>query len=100
MGWQALKETFGLAAKMVAQNRQNFVRMLWKFNSVYNLDKLVAEHSKPVKYQIALPEFQADKVKAKELYVHHPLLREAEGITAKVAETATPEEALAAVGAL
>jgi hypothetical protein len=51
----ALRNTFFLAAKLLAQGQTNFVRMLWKFNQVYNLDRQFADHQKAVRYKMPAP---------------------------------------------
>jgi len=71
LGWAALRETLSLATKLVMQGQTNFLRMLWKFNSVYNVERQVSDHAQPVKYQIRLPEHQAQsKVDPATLFVH------------------------------
>ena len=70
MGWQALKSTARISAGHLLRGQTNFVKMLWKFNSVYDAKKLLADHERPVRYQISLPQEPKDKVDPKELYVH------------------------------
>lgn len=80
LGLAALKDCLGLAARLVAQGQTNFVRMLWKFSSVYNIDRQMGEHSKHVKYKMKLPrdaEAAAPKRITREelhnsLYIHQP----------------------------
>lgn len=73
LGWRALRATFWHSAKLLAQGQTNFVRMLWKFSSVYNPVRQLAEHSQPVKYELRLPEHVAGSVVTHDqLYVHHP----------------------------
>ena len=66
MGWNALKQAGGLAARLLLRGQTNFLRMLWKFNSVYDPALLLADHSLPVKYEIRPPEAAARR----ELYIH------------------------------
>ncbi len=56
LGMSALKDTALLAAKLVARGQTNFVRMLWKWNGVFNPDRQLADHRRPVRYQMRLPE--------------------------------------------
>ncbi len=71
LGWAALCETLSLATKLVMQGQTNFLRMLWKFNSVYNVERQVSDHAQLVKYQIRQPEHQAQsKVDPATLLVH------------------------------
>jgi len=55
LGTGILKETAGLAAKLLFKGQTNFVRMLFKFNSVFNAERLLADHQKPVEYKMHLP---------------------------------------------
>jgi hopanoid C-3 methylase len=55
LGLSALKDTAVLAAKLLARGQTNFVRMLWRFNSVFNPQRQIADHRRPVRYQMRLP---------------------------------------------
>ncbi len=72
LGWAALRETFWLSAKLLAQGQTNFIRMLWKFSSVYNPGRQLADHRQPVKYEMNLPNPGAEPLVKSSLYVHHP----------------------------
>jgi hopanoid C-3 methylase HpnR len=73
LGWAALKDTIFLAAKFLAQGQTNFVRMLWKFSSVFNPERQLADHRREVRYLMRLPEpSSAPQVDVKSLYVHRP----------------------------
>jgi len=54
LGMGVLKETAGLAAKLLLKGQTNFVRMLFKFNSVFNAERLFADHQRPVDYEMHL----------------------------------------------
>ncbi|MBS0168998.1 MAG: hopanoid C-3 methylase HpnR [Nitrospira sp.] len=56
LGWAAIKGTAKLAAGHLLRGQTNFVKMLWKFNSVYNPDLQMADHRKPVFYAMDLPQ--------------------------------------------
>ncbi|HEY3966445.1 MAG TPA: hopanoid C-3 methylase HpnR [Planctomycetaceae bacterium] len=73
LGLAALRDTFWLSAKLLAQGQTNFVRMLWKFSSVYSPGRQLADHHQPIKYEIGLPRHSAEPVAKNSLYVHHPL---------------------------
>jgi hopanoid C-3 methylase HpnR len=73
LGFRALFELFGITTKLLSKGQTNFVRMLWKFNKVYNVNRQVADHQREVRYPMRLPESIADKrVSADSLYVHRP----------------------------
>ena len=70
LGWSALKGTAKIAAKLALKGQYNFIRMLWKFNQVYNADLLLADHAGPTPYAMAPPPPARAKVDAKGLYIH------------------------------
>ncbi len=73
LGFAALKTTAALAARLLLKGQTNFVRMLWKFNSVYNPELQLADHRRPVKYEMRLPTPAPDgKVKQKDLFILMP----------------------------
>jgi len=80
LGWNALKGAAGIAAKCLMRGQTNFVRMLWKFNSVYNPQRQAADHDRPVKYAMRPPkprqgEHTADNVsQQQDLFVHLPVV--------------------------
>ena len=40
----------------LAHGQTNFARMLWRFNKVYNADRQYADHQRPVRYELPLPQ--------------------------------------------
>jgi hopanoid C-3 methylase HpnR len=72
LGLAALKHNFFLSARLLAQGQTNFVRMLWKFNSVYNPRRQVSDHERPVYYKMSLPE-PATAKSPEVFYVHPPV---------------------------
>jgi len=71
LGFSALRKTAGLVAGKLLHGQMNFLKMLWKFNSVYNPELQLADHQRPVKYEMNLPthQKQAD-IDRKSLYIH------------------------------
>lgn len=72
LGFAAVRQTLGIAGKLLLHGQTNFLRMIWKFNSVFNPALQLADHARPVQYELPLrPEFNpaADK---RTLYVHRP----------------------------
>jgi hopanoid C-3 methylase HpnR len=57
-------------ARLLARGQTNFVRMLFKFNSVYDPALQLADHAQPVRYEIPLPPPSRTKASPDELYVH------------------------------
>ncbi|MDH4098132.1 MAG: hopanoid C-3 methylase HpnR [Nitrospira sp.] len=72
LGWAALKGTAKLAAGHLLRGQTNFVKMLWKFNSVYNPQLQIADHKRPVKYEMSLPAPHQDHVESKQLFILPP----------------------------
>jgi hopanoid C-3 methylase HpnR len=70
LGWTALKSTMRIAAGHLLRGQTNFVKMLWKFNSVYNPKLQLADHNLPVDYRMPLPRHQTDGVRNDLLYIH------------------------------
>ena len=78
LGLKALWDVVGITFKNLLKGQTNFLKMLWKFNSVYNPAKQAAEHSKQVAYPMALPQDSGknlDTAKPSDLFVHEAHLR-------------------------
>jgi len=56
LGVAALRTTAGLALGLALRGQTNFIRMLWKFGSVYSRDRQYSDHFKPRKYSMRPPE--------------------------------------------
>jgi hopanoid C-3 methylase HpnR len=69
LGWAALRSTAGLAVRHLLRGQTNFVKMLWKFNSVYDPNLQLADHRRPARYEMLLPAPKQEKVNSKLLYV-------------------------------
>ncbi len=70
LGWTALRDTAKLAAGHLLRGQTNFVKMLWKFNSVYNPQLQLADHQRPVTYAMSPPPAPQEHVDSKILYIH------------------------------
>ena len=77
LGWQAVYDVFGITMRLLAQGQTNFLKMLWKFNEVYSVDRLMRDHEGDG----ALPDRPAARrpgcdphirPSTDELYIHHP----------------------------
>jgi hopanoid C-3 methylase HpnR len=76
LGVAALAKTTGLVARQLLHGQTNFVKMIWKFDPVYNADRQYSEHLREVEYLLPPPaEHPVDTPGRKELYVHVPLRR-------------------------
>ena len=76
LGWTALKSTARIAAGHLLRGQTNFVKMLWKFNSVYDPQLQLADHARPVTYQIPLPQKRDPGLDNHLLYIHRSQGRE------------------------
>jgi hypothetical protein len=54
------------------RGQTNFVKMLWKFNSVYNPKLQMADHQRPVSYEMSLPPPVQQNLNSKLLYILPP----------------------------
>jgi len=73
LGFSALKSVAAIAGKLALKGQTNFIKMLWKFNSVYNPERQYKEHFREVKYSMRPPKMHTDKRPAAEdLYIHMP----------------------------
>jgi magnesium-protoporphyrin IX monomethyl ester (oxidative) cyclase len=70
LGLTALREVAGLATRLALRGQTNFLRMLWKFGSVYNRDRQYNDHLRPVTYQMRPPALTTVKPRARDLFVH------------------------------
>jgi len=72
LGWAAFKDALEIIGGHLLRGQTNFIKMLWKFNKVYNAERQVADHQRPVKYPIRLPEVSGQTIKPRDLYIHKP----------------------------
>ncbi|HET9147127.1 MAG TPA: hopanoid C-3 methylase HpnR, partial [Acetobacteraceae bacterium] len=81
LGWEALKGTAGIAARLLLRGQTNFIRMLWKFNSVFNPALQLADHARPVRYELPLPPVPVEGARDPHaLYLHAPVGRRGRAI--------------------
>ncbi|MFJ8185138.1 hopanoid C-3 methylase HpnR [Streptomyces sp. NPDC096105] len=67
-----LRTAFGAArvlARNLAHGQTNFARMLWRFNQVYDPRRQLADHARPVRHELPLPQ-RLDVGDRRTLYVH------------------------------
>lgn len=80
LGWAALKSTAWIAAGHLLRGQTNFVKMLWKFDSVYDPKLQLADHARPVRYQIAPPPDPSPHANGALLYIHRAKGRQSRAI--------------------
>jgi hopanoid C-3 methylase len=79
LGFSALAATARLSASLLARGQTNFLRMLWRFNSVYDPNRQLADHARPVRYEMALPPPNAP-TERRRLFVLQPKPDEVETV--------------------
>ena len=64
--WGAAKNV----ARLLARGQTNFLKMLFRFNSVYDPALQLADHQRPVRYEMSLQPPPRTRVEPRHLYVH------------------------------
>lgn len=73
LGWTALRGAAGQACKLLLRGQTNFVRMLWKFDSVFDPRLQLGDHARMVRYAMSPPPAVTDeRVDVKSIYVYGP----------------------------
>jgi hopanoid C-3 methylase len=72
LGWGAVRHYGGAALRALARGQTNYLRMLWKFSSVYNAQRQYSDHGRPVTYALRARRPVAGKPSGSLLYVHQP----------------------------
>jgi hopanoid C-3 methylase len=74
LGWTALRGAAGQATHLLMHGQTNFVRMLWKFNSVFDPRLQLADHEREVHYEMTPPPGMTGerRVDMKTVYIHGP----------------------------
>jgi hopanoid C-3 methylase len=80
MGWAALRDLATIVLGHLARGQTNFFRSLWKFDRVFNPELLLADHHRPVAYEMKLPPPPQAKIDPRVLYVLQARGREGRGI--------------------
>jgi hopanoid C-3 methylase len=88
LGLSALSSTAALSARLLLTGQTNFVRMLWKFNSVYDPRRQLQDHAQPVRFEMKVPEVVSDRKKLapRRLFVLPPTSKAAQANAAITAE--------------
>ena len=73
LGWGAVRRYGPPALRALARGQTNYLRMMWKFGSVYNAARQHGDHGRPVPYAMRPRRPVAGKPSGALLYVHEPL---------------------------
>jgi hopanoid C-3 methylase HpnR len=69
LGWRGMRDTAALACTQLLQGQTNFVKSLWKFNSVYDAQRLLDDHKQVPRYEVPLRAAPSEP-RREDLYVH------------------------------
>ncbi|HUI35452.1 MAG TPA: hopanoid C-3 methylase HpnR [Stellaceae bacterium] len=82
IGWKSIVGAAGLATRLLLRGQTNFVKAMTKMNSVYRTDLLLADHKRPVEYEIPMPPAHEAAASGRSLYIHAPRGRAGRAIDA------------------
>ena len=71
MGWRRLMRTAGVVAGQLARGQTNFLGSLFNLERVFRPEYLLADHARPVDYQVPLPDADGTRRQGS-LYIHAP----------------------------
>ena len=86
LGWHALRQVAGIVARLLLKGQTNFATSMWKFNSVFDPAVLLADHQKPVHYEMQPPPPADQRAKGQSLYILKP-----RGRAARATDAATEQ---------
>jgi hopanoid C-3 methylase HpnR len=72
LGWAAVGSLAGILAGNLARGQTNTLKMLWRFNSVYNPELQLRDHIRPVPYEMAPPPEPQGMLDPRSIYIHSP----------------------------
>ncbi len=61
LGVAALRATAAISARLLMRGQTNFIKMLWRFNSVYDPKRQLADHARVAKYEMTPPPSAAER---------------------------------------
>jgi hopanoid C-3 methylase len=80
LGFQGLKDASTFAFKLLMHGQTNFIKMLFKFSQVYNVNRQYQDHLREVKYAMRPPRvYSTSRPQASELYIHPPRVARVNG---------------------
>jgi len=81
MGWKRLMKTAAVVAGQLMRGQTNFLGSLFNLERVFRPEYLLADHARPVDYQIPLPGAERARRQGS-LYIHAPPGRKGRAIDA------------------
>jgi len=76
LGVAALRDVAAIALRLALRGQTNFLRSLWRFRRVYNVERQWSDHQQPVTYAMRPPAAPGSpRPRQSELFVHTPTRR-------------------------
>jgi hopanoid C-3 methylase HpnR len=75
MGWSGLRGAAKSAVGLLVRGQTNFIKMLWRFSSVYDARLQLADHAQQSQYLLTEPPPAQPSVDPRVIYVHRALGR-------------------------
>jgi magnesium-protoporphyrin IX monomethyl ester (oxidative) cyclase len=72
LNWRTAPSVAQKALGLLMRGQSNFVRGMMLYNRTYSLSKMLADHTRPVRYEMPLPAAATPVVKPAGLYIHAP----------------------------
>jgi len=75
MNWWTAPKLAGELTRNLLRGQTNFMRSITNYNKVYRVEKMLADHARPVHYELPLPpgpETNGSTARASQLYIHTP----------------------------
>jgi magnesium-protoporphyrin IX monomethyl ester (oxidative) cyclase len=72
LGFAAMRGAARIIVSQLLHGQTNFVKSLWKFSRVYNADRQLGDHARPVTYAMRPPTLLGGRPRPADLYIHAP----------------------------
>jgi hopanoid C-3 methylase HpnR len=72
LGWGTLWSTFGIVTGQLLRGQTNFLKSLFRFNAIYNADRLLADHAQPIRYNLQTQPVSEKTPNRRDLYILKP----------------------------
>ncbi len=73
MSWWTAPTLARELVRNLIRGQTNFIRGIRKYNKIYSIEKMLADHARPVRYELPFPPgpgTNAPAAKAPQLYIH------------------------------
>jgi hopanoid C-3 methylase len=80
MNWRTTPMLAGVLARNLRRGQINFIRGIMNYKRVYNVEKMLADHARPVRYQLPTRAEPGAPTARPALYIHAPRRRSGRAI--------------------